>query len=357
MNSERNPLLEEKTWIRNRCLFPKFRRFFPLLSILILISFAVFNYNYNIYTPNLRIYFRETEVMEPHSVDLEARFASRREHLNKKCMEINLNDGNLVPNAREFVINHEYQLVWCNVFKAASTSWIYNFNLLIGYSREELMKTDHPPLYMLRQKYPRPSIHKLLQALNSSLSFIIVRHPLERLVSAYRDKFLNSRGNKFYVNMGLKIINTSRSKDKAKISEMNSNSILPTFKEFINYVICQWKAGRQLDEHWRPIIESCTPCLIDFDIIIKFETMQEDQEYLIKLAKLEGIIEPTWLNQAKSSQTEDVIKDYYSQLSRNQIQELAVLYKYDLEIFGYYMDEYLSIGQNFDTPLHCNNKS
>lgn len=70
--------------------------------------------------------------MEPHSVDLEARFASRHEHLNKKCMEINLNDGNLVPNAREFVINYEYQLVWCNVFKAASTSWIYNFNLLIG---------------------------------------------------------------------------------------------------------------------------------------------------------------------------------------------------------------------------------
>lgn len=66
----------------------------------------------------------------------EERFIERKKYLNKKCAEAGLdfswNDPINKPNSWEFFVNSEYKLVWCNVFKAASTSWIYNFNILAG---------------------------------------------------------------------------------------------------------------------------------------------------------------------------------------------------------------------------------
>jgi hypothetical protein len=61
------------------------------------------------------------------------------------------------PNPWEYLINKKYHLVWCNIFKAASTSWMYNFNLLAGYSPQFLKKTNMVPLSLARKKYPRPS--------------------------------------------------------------------------------------------------------------------------------------------------------------------------------------------------------
>lgn len=33
-------------------------------------------------------------------------------------------------NNKEFFVDHAHNLVWCNIFKAASSSWLYNFNIL-----------------------------------------------------------------------------------------------------------------------------------------------------------------------------------------------------------------------------------
>lgn len=41
---------------------------------------------------------------------------------------------------------------------------------------------------LAREEYPRPSLSELEQAFNTSISFFIVRHPLERLLSTYREK-------------------------------------------------------------------------------------------------------------------------------------------------------------------------
>lgn len=58
-------------------------------------------------------------------------------------------------NAWEFLVNRQYGLVWCNVFKAASSSWMWNFNLLAGYTEEDLLKSAKAPVELARHKYPR----------------------------------------------------------------------------------------------------------------------------------------------------------------------------------------------------------
>lgn len=90
---------------------------------------------------------------------IEDRMRKRTERLAQKCTEFGLNirqnDSLHKPNPWEFLVNKRYHLVWCNVFKAASTSWMYNFNILAGYSPEFLRKSNIVPLELARRRYER----------------------------------------------------------------------------------------------------------------------------------------------------------------------------------------------------------
>lgn len=63
----------------------------------------------------------------------EAEFMRRGDHVAEQCVELGLM-GRTVPkpNPDEFFINYEYHLMHCTVFQAASTTWMYNMNLLAG---------------------------------------------------------------------------------------------------------------------------------------------------------------------------------------------------------------------------------
>lgn len=87
---------------------------------------------------------------------------------------------------------------------------MYNFNILAGYNPDFLQKSKQVPLQLARKKYPRPSLDHLRKALNVSTSFLIVRHPLERLLSAYRDKIEFAIPNSYHYKLGSTIVNKYR---------------------------------------------------------------------------------------------------------------------------------------------------
>ncbi|XP_048510226.1 carbohydrate sulfotransferase 11-like isoform X2 [Athalia rosae] len=290
----------------------------------------------------------EDRIMEEETmVEAEYRLSDRRTFLAKKCAEEGLdrpgNDSLHKPNAWEFLVNRQHHLIWCNVFKAASTSWMYNFNLLAGYSPQFLKASKAVPLSLARQRYPRPTAEQLANYLNDSLSFLIVRHPFERLLSAYRDKLEHSLPNSFHSKLGAHIVSHHRVKGSSKGGRHGPR--YPLFEEFVRWLLGEWKAGNELDMHWTPIANFCTPCQVRFDIIAKFETLHEDQNYLIKQAHVDHIIKPEWKNPTRGSQTKDVMKGYFAQLTKSQIKELYQMFKYDFLLFDYHPDDYLSIGK------------
>lgn len=85
---------------------------------------------------------------EATNVETERRLIARRKFLTERCAEEGLdrsgNDSLHRLNAWEFLVNKEYHLIWCNVFKAASTSWMYNFNLLAGYDYKFSDRSNRP---------------------------------------------------------------------------------------------------------------------------------------------------------------------------------------------------------------------
>jgi len=82
----------------------------------------------------------------------------------------------------------------------------------IAYGRISLFQAT--PLELARQRYPRVDMDTLRSVLKSSdaVSFIIVRHPLERLLSAYRDKLENALPHTHHEKLGMQIVLQYRSR-------------------------------------------------------------------------------------------------------------------------------------------------
>lgn len=140
---------------------------------------------------------------------IEARMMQRNWHLTERCAFYGLdqsgkcsrfvlwtcsnarfsktgNDTLHKPNPWEFLISKKHHLVWCNVFKAASTSWMYNFNLLAGYTPQFLKKSQIVPLTLARKKYPRPSVAQVSSSLNFRQTYLIGILTLISLPQAHR---------------------------------------------------------------------------------------------------------------------------------------------------------------------------
>lgn len=213
-----------------------------------------------------------------------------------------------------------------------------------------------------------------LKALRTTLKLLIVRHPFERLLSAYRDKLENKdigleHGVKhLYLSYGRKIVQLYRngSSDRAE----------PTFREFVAYLIkddairlamifylkviknnCFYLIFDRFDDHWIPFYLFCTPCLVRYDVIAHVETLFRDQIYTIRVADLEGQITPLWTHLTKGQRSAgDTARKYFKQLNKWQVQQLFEKYRLDFELFGYDHEEYINYAQDWSyNSQYCTN--
>ncbi|XP_054265111.1 carbohydrate sulfotransferase 11-like [Macrosteles quadrilineatus] len=240
----------------------------------------------------------------------------------------------LPPNAWEFVIDAHHNLVWCNVFKAASSSWMHNFNLLGGFAENFLRVSHKNPITLMRSRFPRPSVSQLLASWPTSLSFLIARDPLHRLLSAYRNK-IERVHSQYYKRLARAIIVRFRGKLPKE------DHIGPTFEEFVRYVT---ESHGRADEHWAPIYQFCTPCSLNFTVIAKMETLSRDQQYIINKAGISDILTPGRMqaqNRANEGpRTSELVAKYYSKLNRELVHRLVHMYTMDFEMFGYNSSQY-----------------
>lgn len=85
-----------------------------------------------------------------------------------------------------------------------------------------MQRTKSSALEMTRKKFPRPTLDELDDALSTSVSFLVVREPLERLLSAYRDK-LEGLHNKYYKTLGEQIMKQYRSARTKEAGKVRGN--------------------------------------------------------------------------------------------------------------------------------------
>lgn len=252
----------------------------------------------------------------------------------------------------QFFVQKEYNLMWCKVPKAASTSWLYAFLNLAQVPQSQIPEDNGLGLHaFLREKYPLLTKNLFKKLITQSIKFLVVRHPFERLMSAYVDKLesysrdVEYRGGYYYAMYGHDIVASYRAKYKQKFPD---NPLFerkePSFVEFVEYLI--ETPLDKYDEHWKPIFVLCPPCHFNFDIIVKMETFKRDTEFLLNQRGLDSGLLTRKHSTKSGDQDQDLRRRLFSQLSKKMVSALRDKYRIDLTMFEYDVEEYTQIASD-----------
>lgn len=220
--------------------------------------------------------------------------------------------------------------------------------------------------------------------MQDTTKLLVVRHPFERLLSAYRDKLENSIAGRqhgtlhFYRKYGSAIVKKYRGitffdnilinlqlfviiflkhklgndfvkpRDDQVIHSINlpkPAGIEPTWSEFVDYII-DTELESYGDDHWMPYYLFCTPCSLNYSLVAKVETLYQDQLFAFEKLGLSQLIKPHWKHKVGISTAARI---YFKQLNISQVNRLYHKYKLDFEMFAYSVDEYFKFTQDYAT--------
>ena len=232
-------------------------------------------------------------------------------------------------------MDHKHKVVYCPVQKAGCSTWK---TILANITSSGKVKPNMT-LGQLRgfhatiQRYGLRKV-KYTDDLAHYTKLLIVRHPMDRLVSAYWDKMrgTDKTFNKYAYNVVAKY----------RTNKTNSDPF-PTFEEFVQMIFS--KSGLSYNQHWDRFFMKSNPCYIHYDYILKLETMAKDMEmFLSEVYHISQVNSDIKLNSA--STLTDTDKNTYSkklgiygELPQELVQKLLSYFKYEHQFFGYSFNE------------------
>ena len=252
------------------------------------------------------------------SFEMEIRLQERKALVQDYCKRHNRNgDTVLGKDLHYFDVFRSKKVIYCFIPKVSSSIWKRELAALV----EEDKKIYKGSLKNDLSKFPPQEVQQMLK---NYFTFLFVRDPMERVLSAYKNKFLLDN-NYFHRTYGRGIIKRYRPNATKEALETGSGV---TFPEFTRHVVeVNWR-----DEHWQSFDKLCHPCAVNYDFIGRFENLYEEASYLIKKA---GIDDRVSSHSFHSSNTAADMLHYYSQIPKERILQMAKIYESDYEMFGY----------------------
>jgi len=233
------------------------------------------------------------------------------------------------------------QYVYCRIAKTANTNWRRTL-MMLGGKLTKYRRPEQIPLDVVYKDKDIKRLNGLPQGerewrLRKYFKFVFVREPLERLLSAYRDKVATNEH--LYRKVAGDIVRKYRPHDYKPSAKRYDT----TFAEFVRYVLDQHAAGRVLDRHWLPQYLGCPVCKPVFDFVGHYETLHRDAEFVVSKLKsrirnklhrrrVQNIRFPA---SSSHSKTKDLMQQMYATVPAAHIQALYKLYAIDYALFGY----------------------
>ena len=170
--------------------------------------------------------------------------------------------------------------------------------------------------------------------------FMVMRHPFDRLISAYYDKafpnFMNN-GKSIQRQYSRLISNWVIKQFHNTDTSINKRDYNATFWEFVRFVL------HRSDGHWSPYHSKCGECIVDYDFILRTETLDADSKSFLEKSypELTGI--PAYNAMRKTHNAKLNLKTVkflkeFGTLGQELIMKLMQKYKLDMEPFGYNYD-------------------
>lgn len=228
---------------------------------------------------------------------------------------------------KHMIVDDTHRLIYCYVPKAACANWKRVMQVLSGRykSVDDIHKVDHTDFKFLSGYSPEEIDYRL----KNYFKFMFVRHPLDRLFSAWHNKFHEN-----FLDMqkkyGVPIVKKFR-----KNPPKNPQGDDVTLGEFFKYL-----AGtptKEFNEHWMPFNELCQPCYVDYNFIGVYEDLENEAITMIKhLGLSEKVTYPTRQQYYdKHSVPNDAKIAEWHKVSPETFQDVLEKYSQDFGLFGY----------------------
>ncbi|CAK9301697.1 unnamed protein product [Gordionus sp. m RMFG-2023] len=255
----------------------------------------------------------------------------------KNQLYFSVNDMN-PRDFKNFIYDDLNKLIYCYVPKVACTNWKRVLLVLSG-------KGGPTPLDIRPDQTHSRENFQFLNSLNMSeikfrlskyLTYVVVRDPIERVISAFRDKFEMSYSEYFQKTFGIKIIKKYR-KSPSKRSLERGHDV--TFQEFVSYLSDSYDdyGQRGLNEHWKSAYAMCHPCAINYDVVGRYETLEIDANHILKKARLIHKVQfpPMPQHHVGNRRTSHMINRYLRRLTTESVSRFELIYGSDLFLFNY----------------------
>ena len=90
--------------------------------------------------------------------------------------------------------------------------------------------------------------------------------------------------------------------------------------------------GSPYNEHWRPTVDLCRPCQIQYDVIGKYETLSDDAWLVLHKANLLRTIKFPY---NESATKKSKVRASLDTLTEEQFARLYKVYELDFRLFDY----------------------
>lgn len=269
----------------------------------------------------------------------------RLNHLHRTCKRLGL----IGDPVRSSVIHHilvddKHRTLYCNIPKVACTTWkTVMTNLSANFPEPMPPDGERLPVHSrnyLRNKNIRPLEDyypgDIRYRLDNYFTFMVVRHPLDRVVSAFRDKMdLNDpQTNDHWMFIQREIIQRYRTGENyTRVKNLTELAYSPIgFQEFVRYALNHFPT----DRHWRTFYESCLPCTIRYDKIVKMETMEKDADDVLQIMGIPADQRKIpHFNSNGGERSSEMYKSYLKSLTNKDMGDLLAVYNTDMQLFGY----------------------
>ncbi|XP_060898125.1 carbohydrate sulfotransferase 8-like [Labrus mixtus] len=261
---------------------------------------------------------------------------ARRQLMKEMCAKYKSSISRTITrhHVKHIFVEDKYKLLYCQVPKAGCSNWKRTLMVLAGQApNAQSIKHDTVHYGHHLKKLDSFDRQGIMHRLETYTKVMFVREPLERMVSAYRDKFENPN-NYYHSLFGKPIISKYRVNPSWAALKTGSGV---TFKEFVQYLLDVHRPVG-MDIHWEQANQLCNPCLIDYDFIGKFENMEEESNFLLRLTGApSNLTLPTFKdrNPTDKRTSMQITQKYFTQVSTLERQRVYDFYYMDYLMFNY----------------------
>lgn len=255
-------------------------------------------------------------------ISIEERNEGRRRQIHEFCRN-NAARARSNLDLTSIIVNQQHKVLYCYIPKVACTQWKSVFAGLKGYFPPPHVSVHYAPkgTYTYLEAF---SAEERKHILRNYYKFVFVREPMERLLSAYKDKFSDSCKDLTFKNAWGKFV-LGR-----KADSMPKNNLRISFEDFLRFV----GSESRWQEHWERFYKLCHPCVIDYDFIGHFENIEHEAPFVMEASGLSRNTTISFPAYRPSNTTSKVLHSF-SKIPPNLIAKVAELYKTDFELFGY----------------------